>query len=140
GSRASSRPSSIAPSEQSRLSERRSGSLYRSVTNDELGQLLSSNDLNPYRNPTNNNEPNIFSAQSEHFLHHEQHTTYDMNQRMPSNYSESHPGESRQSLTGSALPVALNSPEHDDNPPKTSRTATPKNQSSVCSMEMPSHP
>ncbi|CAF4969545.1 unnamed protein product, partial [Rotaria socialis] len=39
-----------------------------------------------------------------------------------------------------ALPVALNSPEHDDNPPKTSRTATPKNQSSVCSMEMPSHP
>ncbi|CAF5072292.1 unnamed protein product, partial [Rotaria socialis] len=40
GSRASSRPSSIAPSEQSRLSERRSGSLYRSVTNDELGQLL----------------------------------------------------------------------------------------------------
>ncbi|CAF2050728.1 unnamed protein product [Rotaria magnacalcarata] len=140
GSRESSRPSSIAPSEQSRLSQRRSGSLYRSVINDELGQLVSSNDLNQYTKPTNNNEPNTFSVQSEHFLHHEQHTTYDMNQRMPSNFSEGHPGEPRQSLTGSPLPVALDSPEHDNNPPKSSRTGTPKNQSSVCSMEMPSNP
>ncbi|CAF3470743.1 unnamed protein product [Rotaria sp. Silwood1] len=139
-SRTISRPASMAPSEQSHTSQRRPASLRPSSNNDELGQLNNSHD---YMNKTltNENEPNAFSAESEHFLHHEQQTPYDLNQRLPSNYSISNPSESRRSSTASStLPVTLNSPDNADNQPKTSRTTTPKKKNSVSSIDIPSDP
>ncbi|CAF3906802.1 unnamed protein product [Rotaria sp. Silwood2] len=139
-SRTISRPPSKAPSEQSHTSQRRPASLRPLSNNDDLSQLVNSHD-HVNKIPTNENEPNAFSAESEHFLHNEQQTPYDLNQRIPSNYSISNPSESRRSSTASlTLPVTLNSPDHEDNQPKTSRTTTPKKKHSVSSIDVPSDP
>lgn len=138
-SRAMSDPPTIAPSEQSRLSQRKSGSLSRSATNDDLRQSNMSNDQVEEK-PTVDNEPNAFTVQSEHFLHRGHQMSFDMNQRVPSNFSPSHQDDSRQGSIISNLPVALDSPENQINPQKTSRTTTPKDKMSICSIEAPDNP
>ncbi|CAF0862886.1 unnamed protein product [Rotaria sordida] len=139
-SRTVSRQPSMAPSERSHTSQRRPASLRPSSNNDELGQLINSHDY-VNKTPTNENEPNAFSAESEHFLYNEPQISYDLNQRLPSNYSLSNPSESRRSSAASStLPVTLGSPDNDDNQPKTSRTTTPKKKNSVASIDMPPDP
>lgn len=85
------------------------------------------------------NQPHAFSAESEHFLRGKPETSYEMNQRLPSDYSHSLSNHSsqRSSTLNSPLPVALESPDGTNEPPKTSRTATPQKKESVASIEVP---
>ena len=88
------------------------------------------------------NQPYTFSAESEHFLRDKSQTPYDLNQRLPSGYSIARSGQaSHQSSTAnSPLPIPMNSPDLDNNPPPTSRTATPKKKHSVSTIELPADP
>jgi len=145
-----SRQSSATPSEQTLSSEQRSASLRRPLTNTEIGQSLniplrgesniSLDDI--HKTPTNENEPNTFSVESEHFLRNKSQTSpFDFNQRSLSSYSMSHPDDSRRSsTTNSELPIALDSPDNVNNQPSTSGTTTPQRKISISSIDPPPDP
>ena len=94
------------------------------------------------KTPTKDNEPHPFTVQSEHFLRNQSQTSpYDLNQRLPSGYSMSHPHDSRRSsATSSPIPVALDSPDVDNNPHPSSRTVTPMRKTSISSIDLPPDP
>ena len=94
------------------------------------------------RGPVSGNQPHTFSADSEHFLRDKSRTPYDLNQRLPSDYSAPRSGQSsHQSSRGnSPLPITLDSPDLDNNPPPTSRTVSPTKRHSIPMMELPADP
>jgi hypothetical protein len=79
-----SRQPSIAPSEESYSVERRSHSHRSSTTVKNHHTDVEHNQFfhdqsntpidDPQTTPTNENEPNMFTVQSEHFLHHQSQT------------------------------------------------------------------
>ena len=148
--RPKSRQPSAAPSEEYFFDRPKSGSRRpSSARNQDIGQSFEVPFGNPpYRStdnmqtPTNDNEPQPFTVESEHFLqNHSQTSLHDLNRRLPSGYSMSHPNDSRRtSATSSPLPVALDSPDVDNNPQPSSRTATPMRKTSVSSIDLPPDP
>ena len=95
-----------------------------------------------HRTPTNDNEPNAFTVQSDHFLHDQSPSTPNhFNPPLSPSYSVPRESESRRSsLDSSTIPVALNSPDNDQAQPTGSRPPSPQRKLSVASIDPPLDP